>query len=90
MFVGKEVVIKFRWGDRVVYGATMSCIVLGVEQDAVIVRGLQMDAPGNLDMYPKLERHGRMLPVEGEPDVFRIPRDQINTIFEVAMDGARQ
>ena len=81
-FLGKKVIVKFRWGDRRMYGEAIFCILLGVEEDHIIVRGLHLDNPAIQADYVKLHELGKLLPVEGQPGVFRIHRTDINLIFE--------
>lgn len=84
-FLGKEVIVQFRWGDRRVYGQAITCVVLGVEENEIIIRALHMHIPGNELRYSKLLRFGKLLPVKGQSEVFRIRRDDISRIFESAM-----
>jgi hypothetical protein len=84
LFLGKEVIVQFRWGDPGMYGAAITCVIVGVEAKEIVVRGLYMDTPADRMRYPKLLRLGKLLPVEGQPDVFRIRRDDICRIFESA------
>jgi len=82
VFLGKEVILQFRWGDREAYGAAIRCIILEGLPDAVIVKGLRSTEGSYPDLYSKLRRVARLQPIAGRPDVFRVRRDHINTIFE--------
>lgn len=81
-FLGKEVILQFRWGAPEAYGAAIPCVILEVVPDAVIVKGLHTTEGSFPDLYSKLQRIGRLEPIAGHPDVFRVRRDHINTIFE--------
>jgi hypothetical protein len=83
VFVGKEVIVQFRWGDRRLYGQAIPCLVLGVDDDAIVVRRLHSDTL-RMDQYSKLRQLDKLFPVEGQPDVFRIRRTDISRIFESA------
>jgi len=82
-FLDKEVIIQFReTGDPRMYKQFINCILLGVEQDHIIVRGLRMDDPVGKAQYVRLLELGKLILVEGQPGVFRIHRNDINHIFE--------
>ena len=80
-FVGKEVIVQFRWGDPEMYGTAIRCTILGVDRDVLVVRGSETTKGSYPALYSKLERLGRLSAVEGEADVFRIRRDDITKIF---------
>ena len=82
VFLGKEVIVQFRWGDPRLYGAAITCEILEVEPDHIVVRGLYMDTPASQARYPKLLALRKVFPVEGQPNVFRIQRADIARIFE--------
>lgn len=87
-FVGKEVILQFRWGDPKMYGQAIPCTILGVESDALVVRGLAMTKGSYPLTYSKLEELGKLSAVEGEPGVFRVRRNDISRIFEPTTPGA--
>jgi hypothetical protein len=82
VFVGKEVILQFRWGDPEMYGSAIRCLLLRVEPDALVVRGLKMTEGSYPLLYAKLERLGKLSPVGDTTDVFRVRRGDINTLFE--------
>lgn len=82
VFLGKEVIVQFRWGDPQMYGAAITCEILDVETEHIVVRGLYLDTPAGQARYPKLLALRKLLPVEGQPNVFRIQRTDIARIFE--------
>jgi hypothetical protein len=80
-FLGKEVHVVFRrTGDPRMYLQRIHCILLQVEQDYITVRGLDMDKPSIKADYVDLLELGKLLPVEGQPGVFRIRRSDIDYI----------
>ena len=81
-FVGKEVIVQFRWGDPRMYGQALRCVVTRVEQAEIVVRGLLVDDPNYQRVYQKLLNLGKLTPVEDQAHVFRIRRDDIARIFE--------
>jgi len=81
-FQGKKVIVRFRWGDERMYGEAITCTLLGAEQDHIIVRGLEPEKRILQEDYEKLEELGKLRPVEGQRGVFRIHRNDINSIFE--------
>jgi len=81
-FVNKEVIVQFRWGDPRVYDEAIPCVVLDVEENAILVRALHMHSTGYERSYSKLQELGKLHPVEGQAKVFRIRRDDIARIFE--------
>lgn len=81
-FVGKEVIVQFRWGEPEMYGAAIRCTILSVDPDVLVVRGAETTKGSYPTLYSKLEELGKLSAVEEEADVFRVRRDDINKIFE--------
>jgi len=87
-FVGKEVILQFRWGDPAMYGQAIPCIILKVESETLVVRALSLTEGSYPLTYSRLEQLGQLSRVEGESDVFRVRRNEICRIFEPTTSSA--
>jgi hypothetical protein len=90
LFLGKEVIVQFRWGAPEMYGAAIPCVITRVEPGMLHVRALDMTKGSYPPLYAKLQRLGKLMPVEGEAEMFRIRRGDVSQIFERAVVPDRE
>lgn len=85
-FIGKKVIINLRGGAWAPYGQPLPCVILRVEDEAIVVHALHATRGSYPQLYSRLVELQKVSRVPQEEDVFLVRRAEINRIWELTLD----